>query len=67
MDKVAPRSDLFQLNRDRAAPLLKKLRADGIGHLIDGKTVPAGLFPDEISSAKRRALTRRPICRHRRS
>jgi 5-carboxymethyl-2-hydroxymuconic-semialdehyde dehydrogenase len=27
----------FQANRDRAAPLLKQLRADGIGHIIDGK------------------------------
>lgn len=28
---------VFQANRDRAAPLLKQLRADGIGHIIDGK------------------------------
>jgi 5-carboxymethyl-2-hydroxymuconic-semialdehyde dehydrogenase len=28
---------LFQANRDRAAPLLKQLKADGIGHIIDGK------------------------------
>jgi 5-carboxymethyl-2-hydroxymuconic-semialdehyde dehydrogenase len=27
----------FQANRDRAAPLLKKLKADGIGHVIGGK------------------------------
>jgi 5-carboxymethyl-2-hydroxymuconic-semialdehyde dehydrogenase len=27
----------FQANRDRAAPLLKQLKADGIGHIIDGK------------------------------
>src|ERR1700742_1985103 len=39
MDKVTPKSVLFQANRDRAAPLLKQLRADGIGHMIDGKTV----------------------------
>src|ERR1700760_2029002 len=39
MDKVTPKSDLFQANKDRAAPLLKQLRADGIGHMIDGKTV----------------------------
>src|SRR6202795_3797959 len=38
MDKVAP-ADIFQANRDRAAPLLKQLRADGIGHMIDGKIV----------------------------
>ena len=31
MDKVTPKSDLFQANKDRAAPLLKQLRADGIG------------------------------------
>src|ERR1044071_557773 len=42
MDKVTPKSaDVFQANKDRAAPLLKKLRADGIGHMIDGKTVPS--------------------------
>ncbi|MGP9810179.1 5-carboxymethyl-2-hydroxymuconate semialdehyde dehydrogenase [Rhodopseudomonas sp. NSM] len=29
----------FQANLDRAAPLLKKLRADGIGHVIDGAIV----------------------------
>src|SRR2546430_12533951 len=40
MDKVTP-TDLFQANRDRAAPLLAKLRSEGIGHLIDGKTVPS--------------------------
>lgn len=31
----------FQENLDRAAPLLKKLRADGIGHIIDGQIVPS--------------------------
>src|ERR1700681_1862205 len=40
MDKVTPK-DVFQANRDRAAPLLKQLRADGIGHIIDGKIVPS--------------------------
>src|ERR1700724_796005 len=40
MDKVTPK-DVFQANRDRAAPLLKQLRADGIGHMIDGKVVPS--------------------------
>ena len=40
MDKVTPK-DAFQANRDRAAPLLAKLKADGIGHMIDGKTVPS--------------------------
>src|ERR1700689_2234989 len=39
MDKVTPKSELFKANLDRAAPLLKKLRADGIGHMIDGKLV----------------------------
>src|SRR6186997_2047109 len=38
MDKAAPK-DLFAANRERAAPLLKQLRADGIGHIIDGKVV----------------------------
>src|SRR5215216_5054121 len=42
MDKPTPKSaDVFQANRDRAAPLLAKLRSDGIGHMIDGKTVPS--------------------------
>src|SRR3979490_2860327 len=42
MDKVTPKSpDLFQANRDRAAPLLAKLKAEGIGHMIDGKVVPS--------------------------
>src|SRR6187399_124671 len=40
MDKVTPK-DVFQANRYRAAPLLAKLKSDGIGHLIDGKTVPS--------------------------
>src|SRR5450631_4874217 len=40
MDKiVAKSSDVFQANLDRAAPLLAKLKADGIGHIIDGKVV----------------------------
>src|SRR5690348_15978225 len=41
MDKATPKSDLFQANKDRAAPLLKQLRADGIGHIINGKVVPS--------------------------
>src|SRR6201990_983643 len=42
MDKVTPKSvDVFQANRDRAAPLLAKLKAEGIGHVIDGKIVPS--------------------------
>ena len=41
MDKIVPKSsDVFQANLDRAAPLLAKLKADGIGHIIDGKVVP---------------------------
>jgi 5-carboxymethyl-2-hydroxymuconic-semialdehyde dehydrogenase len=40
MDKVTPK-DVFQANRDRAAPLLENLKADGIGHIIDGKIVPS--------------------------
>ncbi len=40
MDKVTPK-DVFQANRDRAAPLLAKLKSEGIGHMIDGKTVPS--------------------------
>src|SRR5450759_3320330 len=41
MDKATPKSDVFKANRDRAAPLLEKLKADGIGHMIDGKMVPS--------------------------
>src|SRR6202165_1113106 len=40
MDKVTPK-DVFQANRDRAGPLLAKLKAEGIGHMIDGKTEPS--------------------------
>jgi len=37
MDKVTPKSsEVFAANRDRAAPLLAQLKADGIGHMIDG-------------------------------
>lgn len=40
MDKVTPKSaDIYQSNLDRAAPLLAKIKAEGIGHMIDGKTV----------------------------
>src|SRR5579871_1128722 len=39
MDKVTPKADIYKANLDRAAPLLKQLRGDGIGHLIDGKIV----------------------------
>src|SRR5271170_2810585 len=42
MDKATPKSsEMFQANRDRAAPLLAKLRADGIGHMIGGEIVPS--------------------------
>src|ERR1700750_2614731 len=41
MDKVTPKADIYKANLDRAAPLLKQLRADGIGHTIDGKIVPS--------------------------
>ena len=37
MDKT----NAFQANRDRAAPLLEALKRDGIGHIIDGKIVPS--------------------------
>src|SRR5512140_2134494 len=40
MDKASPK-DVFQANRDRAAPLLARLKAEGIGHVIDGKVVPS--------------------------
>ena len=42
MDKATPK-DVFEANRERAAPLLKQLRADGIGHMIDGKVVAVDL------------------------
>ena len=41
MDKLSPKTDVYQANRDRAAPLLAKLKQDGIGHLIDGQIVPS--------------------------
>src|ERR1700719_828624 len=41
MDKATPKSDLLCANLDRAAPLLAKLKAEGVGHMIDGKTVPS--------------------------
>src|SRR5215207_3394703 len=40
MDKITPK-DVFQANRERATPLLAKLKAEGIGHMIDGKIVPS--------------------------
>src|SRR5438045_8930642 len=40
MDKITPK-DVFEANRDRAAPLLARLKAEGIGHMIDGKVVPS--------------------------
>src|ERR1700748_3152282 len=49
MDKVTPKSDLFQANKDRVAPLLKQLRADGIGHMIDGKIV-ASVTGDKVEA-----------------
>ena len=46
MDKATPTStaDVFQANRDRAGPLLAKLKAEGIGHVIDGKVIYANDF-----------------------
>jgi 5-carboxymethyl-2-hydroxymuconic-semialdehyde dehydrogenase len=41
MDKVTPKADIYKANLDRAAPLLKQLRASGISHMIDGKSVPS--------------------------
>src|SRR3954470_290177 len=41
MDKPTPKTDVFQANRDRIAPLLKTLRADGVGPMIDGKIGPS--------------------------
>ena len=42
MDKITPKSsDVFKANLERAAPLLAKVKANGIGHLIDGKVVPS--------------------------
>src|ERR1700704_7019083 len=42
MDKVTPKSaDVLQSNKERAARLLAKLKADGLGHIIDGKIVPS--------------------------
>ncbi|GLH79876.1 5-carboxymethyl-2-hydroxymuconate semialdehyde dehydrogenase [Bradyrhizobium sp. SSBR45G] len=41
MDKATPKTDIYKANLDRAAPLLAKLKDEGIGHFIDGKVVPA--------------------------
>ncbi|MGJ4997545.1 5-carboxymethyl-2-hydroxymuconate semialdehyde dehydrogenase [Bradyrhizobium sp. HKCCYLS3077] len=41
MDKASPKADIYKANLDRAAPLLAKLKDEGIGHFIDGKVVPA--------------------------
>src|SRR5258707_13566853 len=42
MDKVTPKADdVCEANRDCAAPLLAKLRTEGIGHIINGKVVPS--------------------------
>jgi 5-carboxymethyl-2-hydroxymuconic-semialdehyde dehydrogenase len=40
MDKATPK-DVFQANFERAASLLARLKAEDIGHMIDGKTVPS--------------------------
>src|SRR6202161_3241825 len=53
MDNVTPSSELFQANIERAAPLLAKLKAEGISHMIGGESVPS------ISGA--RFETRSPI------
>lgn len=41
MDNFTPKADQFRANLDRAAPLLAKLKADGIGHMIGGRIVPS--------------------------
>jgi 5-carboxymethyl-2-hydroxymuconic-semialdehyde dehydrogenase len=42
MDKPASNSqDAFKANCDRVAPLLEKLKAEGIGHMINGKIEPS--------------------------
>src|SRR3989440_6646046 len=53
MDNITPKSDVFNANRDRAASLLAKLKADGIGHMRDGKTV--------LSISKATFETRSPV------
>ena len=42
MDKPAPDTqEMFKANCDRVTPLLEKLKAEGIGHMINGKVVPS--------------------------
>ncbi len=41
MDKATPKADIYNANLERAAPLLVRLKDEGIGHFIDGKVVPA--------------------------
>src|SRR3984957_13209533 len=38
-NSVTPKSDLFQANLERAAPLLAKLKAEGISHMIGCESV----------------------------
>src|ERR1700733_3134832 len=40
-NSVTPKSDLFLTNLERAAPLLAKLKAEGISHMIGGESVPS--------------------------
>ena len=40
MDKATPKG-VCQANCDRAAPLLAKLKTEGIGHAIDGRPMPS--------------------------
>jgi 5-carboxymethyl-2-hydroxymuconic-semialdehyde dehydrogenase len=42
MDKPAPDTqEMFKENCDRVAPLLERLKAEGIGHMINGKVAPS--------------------------
>src|SRR3954447_19065902 len=41
MDKVMSKADVFQANQERAAPLLARLKAEGMGHMIGGRIVPS--------------------------
>src|SRR5665213_2419533 len=61
MDKITPKSDVLKANLDRAAPLLKALRADGIGHMIDGTILPSIMcpMPSALSALSRGAARSR--------
>ncbi|UTD25934.1 5-carboxymethyl-2-hydroxymuconate semialdehyde dehydrogenase [Bradyrhizobium sp. WD16] len=58
MTKASSAADLYAANLERAKPLLARLRADGIGHFIGGRTVASssGATFETISPVDRAVL-----------